>query len=146
MSTSEKHLLQGIISTRARKRQKQVFRRTPFSRVSAVVEKYGLDETFIRDLERSMEHDGSVEKLSTVEKESMDLPLFSLVSEKTYRLTEAILDIVDNPYVQFANSPEELLLACRLYQQNARLDEHQLSSLHFCVLLSKEYANGSKRA
>jgi hypothetical protein len=73
-------------------------------------------------------------------KEPFEPPLFSLATETEYRITMAIVSKVGNPYLTFANSPDEILLCGPLFRLNPRLDPEQLSTRHFETLLLAELA------
>ncbi|MGD8449601.1 MAG: hypothetical protein PVF36_10245 [Desulfobacterales bacterium] len=73
-------------------------------------------------------------------KKPVDFPLFSLSPQDEYDLTRAILRKVNNSYVSFAHSPEEILLSGILYRMNAELRPEQLRRYDFETLLMVEHA------
>jgi hypothetical protein len=66
--------------------------------------------------------------------------LFSLAEQKEYVLTLAIIDKINNPYVEFAQSPEEIALSKLLFELNPSLGEEKLERYHFETLLLYEQA------
>jgi hypothetical protein len=74
------------------------------------------------------------------EKEQLELPLFCLATEEQYQVTRAIMNRVANPYLQFANSPEEIRLCMPLFRCNPSLGAAALSRHHFETLLLAERA------
>ena len=75
-------------------------------------------------------------------KVTFESPLFSLATAEEYHLTMAIISKVDNPYLQFAHSPEEILLSRPLYHLNPALNSEILKCCHFETLLMCERAKG----
>jgi hypothetical protein len=55
-------------------------------------------------------------------------------------MTQAILRKVNNPYVSFAHSPEEILVSGILYHMNAELRPEALRRYDFETLLVYEHA------
>ena len=135
-------LLEKIKSERARSKKKKPFQRTLFDKVNGVVRKYSLKESFLSILEVSEDYEAEaqVEFAQLRKKQAIDFPLFSLSAEKEYRLTTAIMDKVDNPYLEFAQSPEEIVLSKRLFDLNPSLGADQLERYHFETLLLCERA------
>jgi hypothetical protein len=71
----------------------------------------------------------------------MERSLFSLVTESEYSLTLSIIGKVDNTYLQFAESPEEILLCGTLYGLNPTIGPEKLMRYHFETLLLHERAS-----
>lgn len=135
-------LLEHIRHKRTRKRKKQIFEREVFTQISAMVRWYGLDESFLIKLD-NVEDYPSVEKMDFIRiktKKPFDFPLFSLSSRDEYDLTRAILRKMNNSYVSFAHSPEEILLSGILYRMNAELRPEELRRYDFETLLMVEHA------
>ena len=135
-------LLEHIRHKRTRKRKKQIFEREVFTQISAMVRWYGLDESFLKKLD-NVEDYPSVEKMDFIRiktKKPFDFPLFSLSSRDEYDLTRAILRKMNNSYVSFAHSPEEILLSGILYRMNAELRPEELRRYDFETLLMVEHA------
>jgi hypothetical protein len=135
-------LLEHIRHKRTRKRKKQIFEREVFTQISAMVRWYGLDESFLKKLD-NVEDYPSVEKMDSIRiktKKPFDFPLFSLSSRDEYDLTRAILRKMNNSYVSFAHSPEEILLSGILYRMNAELRPEELRRYDFETLLMVEHA------
>jgi hypothetical protein len=135
-------LLEHIRHKRTRKRKKQIFEREVFTQISAMVRWYGLNESFLKKLD-NVEDFPSLEKMDFIRvrtKKPVDFPLFSLSPQDEYDLTRAILRKVNNSYVSFAHSPEEILLSGILYRMNAELRPEQLRRYDFETLLMVEHA------
>jgi hypothetical protein len=127
------NLLEHIRHKRTRKRKKQLFEREIFTKISALVRWYGLDENFLKKLDNAEDYPPR-EKMDFVRvktKKPFDFPLFSLSSRDEYDLTRALLRKVNNPYLSFAHSPEEILLSGILYRMNAELRPEELRRYHF---------------
>ena len=135
-------LLDNIRNCRARQKRKRPYKPTGFSRVSALVKKYGLGEDFLQLLD-SPENWRPYKNMETSQvklKDPFDFPLFSLSTKEEYALAEAIANKVDTPYLQFAHTPEEILLAAPLYEANPLLGPEDLQRYHFSTLLLYERA------
>ncbi|MGD2028796.1 MAG: hypothetical protein PVG86_02570 [Desulfobacterales bacterium] len=136
------NLLEDIRHKRTRKRKKHPFERKVFTQISALIRWYGMDENFLKKLDH-VENDLSIEKMDFIRvkaKKPVDFPLFSLSPRDEYDLTRAILRKVNNPYVSFAHSPEEILLSGVLYRMNAQLRPEALKRYDFETLLMVEHA------
>jgi hypothetical protein len=135
-------LLKKIKSERAQSKRKKPFQRTLFDKVNGVVRKYSLKESFLSKLEVSEDYEAEaqVEFAQLRKKKAIDFPLFSLSAEKEYRLTTAIMNKVNNPYLEFAQSPEEIVISKPLFDLNPSLGTDQLERYHFETLLLCERA------
>lgn len=127
---------------RARRTAKRPFERTLFDRINGLVRAHALGKGFlgrlaVADEEPCPEDEGRDRVKST---ESFEAPLFSLSGEEEYRVTMAILDAVNNPYLRFAASPDEILVCGRLFRRNPRLGASVLARRHFETLLLAETA------
>lgn len=133
-------LVKHIKRERAQKKIKQPFRRALFHRVSGLVKEYALGESFVKRLQNFTDHLLSEElQLDRVRvKEHFDPPLFSLSPEEQYRVTMAIMNTVNNPYLHFVNSPDEILLCRPLFSCNPSLGPDKLARYHFETLLLQE--------
>lgn len=140
-------VLRHLKSERAQKKTKQPFRRAPFDRINALVKAYALGETFLRKLEHVTDDvlRESSEFKPLRAKEPFEPPLFSLSTQEEYRVTVAILQKVDNPYLHFVNSPDEVLLCGPLFRRNPSLGPDKLARYHFEALLLSELANEHPR-
>ncbi len=135
-------LLHKIKSERAQSKKKKPLRRTLFVKVNGVVRKYSLEESFLSRLEVPEDYvaEAKVEFAQLRKKKPIEFPLFSLSAEKEYRLTTAIMNKVDNPYLEFAQSPEEIVISKPLFNLNPSLGADQLERYHFETLLLCERA------
>lgn len=135
-------LVKHIRSERAQKRIKQPFSRTLFDRISGLVKEYALGESFLRSLDHFTDHTFRENlKFNRVRaKEPFEPPLFSLLTEEEYHVTMAIINKVNNPYLHFVNSPDEILLSEPLFRCNPSLEPDKLARYHFETLLLDELA------
>lgn len=137
-----KDLRKQIKSERERRRVKAPFGRTLFARIGSLVSRNRLDDSFVRDLgfspdEFALELSG----LRSIKKKSLFEPsLFSLLTEKEYRVTTAIISTIDNPYLNFVNAPDEIFFCTLLFRQNPELEAERLARCHFETLLVYELA------
>ena len=135
-------LLEKIKSERARSKKKRPFRRTLFDKVNSLVRTYSLEESFLSRLEVPKDYvsEAKVESAQLRKKRPIEFPLFSLSAEKEYRLTTAIINKVDNPYLEFAQSPDEIAISKMLFDLNPSLGADTLERYHFETLLLCERA------
>ena len=135
-------LLQKIKSERAQNKRKLPFERTVFDKVSGLVRKYSLEEDFLSSLEIPKDYlsGAKIEFVQLRKKRPMDFPLFSLSAEAEYRMTTAIMNKVNNPYLEFAQSPEEIAISKTLFDLNPSLGADKLKRYHFETLLLCERA------
>jgi len=136
-------LLKHIKSERAQKRIKQPFRRALFDRINGLVRKYGLGESFLRRLDNFTDHllRENLKFDRVRPKGHFEPPLFSLSTKEEYRVTMAIISKVNNPYLHFVNSPDEILLCGPLFRRNPSLGPDKLGRYHFETLLIDELTN-----
>jgi hypothetical protein len=135
-------LQEYIRNERVRQRKKQPIQRDVFNQISGLVRWYGLKENFLDVLDK-VEDYLSKEDLQYIRvrlKTPMEKSLFSLVTESEYSLTLSIISKVDNSYLQFAESPEEILLCGPLYGLNPTIGPEKLMRYHFETLLLHELA------
>ena len=138
-------LLKNIKQKRANQKQKKPFRRDVFNQISGIVRQYSLKKSFLSVLD-NVEDDLSGEnlKFNRVKlKTPMESSLFSLATKDEYALTMSIIGKVDNAYLKFANSPEEILLCGPLYRLNPALTNQTLVRYHFKTLLLHERAKAT---
>jgi hypothetical protein len=130
-------LAQSIRSGRARQKRKQDRARKVFNTVSCIVRGYKLGEDFLESLENTDSYFSKrrIEPDQVKGKKVLELPPFSLVSQDEYRIIMAIIGKLDNPYLQFAHSPEEMLLSTPLYEANPSLTSQDLLHYDFETLL-----------
>jgi hypothetical protein len=136
-------LLKDIKQKRTKKRQKKPIRRDVFNQISGLVRWYGLKENFLDVLDK-VEDYLSKEDLQFARvrlKTPMERSLFSLATESEYSLTLSIISKVDNSYLQFAESPEEILLCRPLFRLNPTIGPEKLIRYHFETLLLHERAS-----
>lgn len=130
-------LRKQIKAERDQQRAKIPFRRTPFDRINAIVKRHALGKEFLANLANFSDHHIgeylAVYRLRA--KDQWDPPLFSLSSEAEYRVTTAIIDMVNTPYLHFVGSPEEILLCSALFRRNPSLEPDKLTRYHFATLL-----------
>ncbi len=135
-------LLQKIKSERAQSKKKRPFKRTLFDKVNGLVRTYSLEESFLSRLEVQEDYlsEAKVECAQLRKKRQIKFPLFSLSAEEEYRLTTAIMSKVNNPYLEFAQSPDEIAISKTLFDLNPSLGADTLERYHFETLLLCERA------
>ena len=135
-------LLKDIKQKRAKLKQKQPFKRDVFNQISSIVRHNRLTKSFLEDLD-SVEDGLSSKSLSLKRirvKAPLDGPLFCLATKDEYSLTMSIIVKIDNPYLKFAQSPEEIIWCGPLYRQNPSIDSEKLMRYHFETLYLHEHA------
>jgi len=135
-------VLKQIKSDRAQRKKKMPFEPKLFARVSGLVKKYGLAEEFLERLENpeSFFSERGREFARIRKKQRFDFPLFSLSSEESYRLVMKIIHRVNNPYLEYAHTPEEIALSKPLYDLNPSMGADRLNRYHFETLVQHERA------
>ena len=135
-------ILKQIKTDREQKNKKQPFSPTLFGRISGLVEEYRLGESFLEKLESPVDLflEKEAEFARVKKKQPFMIPLFSLVEQDEYVLTLAIIEKVNNPYLEFAQSPEEIALSRHLFDLNPALGTEKLESYDFETLLLYEQA------
>lgn len=119
--------------------RKRPWRRSSFTRISSIVKAYGLGESFLRTLDSPPEALAAYGlRLATGKvKASLELPLFALALEAEYRLAVSIIRKIDNPYLDYVQDPDEILLCGPLYLRHPHLGPDELSRYHFAALLRR---------
>ncbi|MCG6917012.1 MAG: hypothetical protein LJE89_05620 [Deltaproteobacteria bacterium] len=135
-------ILEQIKSDRVQRKQKKPLRPTLFDRISGLVKEYGLGESFLEKLSRPEDFllEEKAEFARIRNKPPFRIPLFSMAEQKEYVITLAIINKIKNPYLEFAQSPEEIALSKLLFELNPALGEDKLASYHFETLLHYERA------
>ncbi len=130
-------LLKTIRSDRARQGRRQPHARRSINTVGCVIRKYHLDGTFLDRLDSSRDPSGDlrVDPVGVKAKRPLDVPPFALFSEADYRLAEAIVERCPNPYLAYAHSPEEILLATALFALSPMLTPRDLLRADFETLI-----------
>jgi len=133
--------LTEIRRERLRKRKKQPFQPTLFSRIGAVVREYRLAEDFVARLAAGESHlPLDVDRIIPAERKPLVIPLHALVTEEEYRVTRGILETVPNPYLAYVQSPEDILFSGPLFARNPALPPDRLVRWPFATLLLCERA------
>ena len=121
---------------RARGSGKEPLPPSLFSHVGGLVRVHRLGETFWQLL-ASMTAKGA-ETLARAcrneAKPTYEAPLFFLATPEEYQVIHQILAEPDNPYLAWAQSPEELLLSRPLWQRRSGLEPETLAKRHFAAL------------
>jgi hypothetical protein len=135
-------ILAQIKTDRVQKKKKQPFSPTLFDRISGLVKEYRLGESFLEKLESPADFllEKEAEFARVRKKQPFIIPLFSLAEQKEYVLTLAIIEKIHNPYLEFAQSPEEIALSKLLFELNPALGAEKLERYHFETLLLYEQA------
>ena len=142
MHASEENLAAQLQRLRRQQRARQPWPRPVFVTLSAVVEKYGLDASFLDMIDEFAANPPFPPPADryTRGKEHLDQPLFALATPEKYGLIMAIMAKVNNPYLSYAYSAAEIL-ACRpLYRQNPAITPEKLARYHLVTLLWEEMA------
>ncbi|MBC8431668.1 MAG: hypothetical protein H8D96_07080 [Desulfobacterales bacterium] len=140
------NLLHHIKRKRAKQKRKQPIRREVFNQICSLVREYDLQESFLSVLDKFEDNlSGENFTFNRVRlKTPLESSLFSLATKDEYALTMSIIGKVDNAYLKFANSPEEILLCGPLYRLNPALTNQKLMRYHFETLLLHERAKASR--
>ena len=135
-------ILEQIKTDRAHRKKKRPLRPTLFDRISGLVKEYRLGESFLEHLESPEDFllEKKAEFAEVRKKQPFRVPLFSLTDKKEYIKTLAIIDKISNPYLEFAQSPEEIALSKLLFELNPALGPEKLERHHFETLLLYERA------
>jgi hypothetical protein len=142
MPTPEADLLNLLKRERLNRIAKQPLQRSLFVKINALVQTYGLGEDFLHKLDEFTDN-FSWEQLpynADRVKEKLQLPLFALATPEKYHLTMAIIGKVNNPYLHFAHSPDEILLCTPLFRRYPDLEPERLAAHHFQTLLLGDLA------
>jgi len=137
-------LLREIGTGRAGRRRKGPFRPTLYSRVGGLVRQYCLDDAFLRALDSpGGQSRGREAAVRPKRKAPYAPPLFFLSTEREHRVTSAILTKAKNPFLEYANSPDEILLSAELFRRNPSLSPETLACHHFETLMPAEEDAGT---
>jgi hypothetical protein len=131
------NLKESLRRDRTRRKEKEPFSPSPFSHIGGLVRRHRLGEDFYR-LIGSMtaaNAESLARRCRTEAKPPYEAPLFFLATKEEYQVIQQILAGLDNPYLSFAHSPEEILLSTPLWEKRPGLDPEVLTSRHFAVLL-----------
>lgn len=124
---------------RKRERGKEPFSPSRFSHVGGLVRLYRLGEVFCRLLGALTT--AGAEKLARDyqgdAKVPYEPPLFFLATPEEYLVIQEILSGLDNQYLTWAHSPEEILLSQPLWHRSPGLPPEVLANQHFAVLFLK---------
>ncbi|MFC1516047.1 hypothetical protein ACFL7E_04730 [Thermodesulfobacteriota bacterium] len=136
------NLLQHIRSDRTERKKKQPFKPAVFNRIGGIVKAHGLGDAFLDALAASKDKlfSEDVEFDLAPPKPQIELSLFSLLTEDEYRVTEEIINRINNPFLGFVNSPKEILLCNALFLRNSAVAPDTLTDYHFETLLLCEFA------
>ena len=140
MLTADPDLPRLIKRERGHRPGKQPFEPSLFGKIHALVQKYGLGEDFLKKL-YDFADKFSLERLNPKAVRVKEKPqplLVALATPEKYRLTMAIIEKVNNPYLHFAHSPEEILWCTPLFQRQPHLEPEKLAAHHFQTLLLGE--------
>ena len=141
-------LLKDIKQKRAKQKQKKPFKRNVFNQTSDIVRQYRLTKSFLDILDNVEDYLPSKNlNLTRIRvKVPLESSLFSLAMKDEYLLTMSIINNVDNPYLKFAQSPEEIIWCGPLYRLNPSIDSEKLMRYHFETLYLHECAKASQKS
>ncbi len=121
---------------RARGKEKVPLAPSLFSHIGGLVRRHRLGEPFCRLIESLSAK--AIETLARSHRNEAkplyEAPLFFLATPEEYQVIQQILSVLDNPYLAWAQSPEEILLSGPLWQKRPGLDQETLTSRHFAAL------------
>jgi len=142
MDIKDMGLLKDIQRRRAKHRQKIPFKRDVFNQISSLVKRYGLKENFLDVMDKNEDYpyDENLKRVRVRLKTPMERSLFSLATRDEYAVTMSIIGKINNPYLKFAHSPEEILLCNPLYGLNPSIVPEKLKRYHFETLFLHEHA------
>lgn len=134
-------LLKDIKQKRAKQKQKKPFGRNAFHQICCIVKQYGLNNDFLSIIDNVDAY---------VSRECLNFPririkaqvenhLFPLATKDEYVLAMSIISKIDNPYLKFVHSPEEIILCKPLYRLNPLIDSQKLIRYHFETLYLHEH-------
>jgi hypothetical protein len=129
-------LKDALRHSRSRGKEKEPFAPTLFSQVGGLVRRHRLGEAFLR-LARSMtatQAEDLARRHRSEAKPAYEPPLFFLATPEEYRVIQEILMVMDNPYLAWAHSPEEILLSDPLWHRRADWSPESLAGRHFAEL------------
>jgi hypothetical protein len=129
-------LKDSLRQDRARGKVKDPFSPSLFSHIGGLVRRHRLGDDFCR-LIGPMTAAGAetlARRCLSEAKPRYEAPLFFLATREEYQVIQKILAGLDNPYLYFARSPEEILLSATLWQRRPGLDPEVLTSRYFAVL------------
>jgi len=126
---------------RVREREKEPFLPSLFVHVGGLVRRHGLGAAFCRLVgEMTPEKTEILARTSQSEaKARYEPPLFFLATPEEYQVIQTILTRLDNPYLAWAASPEEILLSPPLWARRPGLPSEALSAHHFAALLVNDF-------
>jgi hypothetical protein len=136
------NLLHHIKKERIHQGKKQPFEREIYTKISSLVRKYCLGTQFIKKLDDNGDYSSgkNLEVSQIKAKRPFEFPLFSLSTQNEHNLTMSIISKVNNPYLTFAHSPEEILLCVPLHQMNPSLRPEKLIRYDYKTLVQYEFA------
>ncbi len=130
------NLKDSVRQSRVRGRAKEPFSPSLFSRLGGLVRRHHLGEAFCRLLEilAAERAEKLAQRLRSEAKPPYEPPLFFLATPEEYRVIQEIISVLDNPYLAWAQNPEEILLSQPLWRRRPGLSPEVLASHHFAEL------------
>ena len=129
---------------RLRERAKEPLTPSLFSHVGGLVRRYKLGAEFCRRLETLTEE--GAEKMAreagSAAKVPYEPPLFFLATPEEFQVIREIISTLDNPYLSWAHSPEEILLSQALWRRRPGLEPEELARIHLAGLFKHERGGG----
>jgi hypothetical protein len=124
------------------RRPRRPWPRSRFTRITSIVRAYRLGESFLRTLDAPPESftGDSLWFKQGKGKATLEMPLFALATAEEYYLATGIIKKIDNPYLDYVQDPEEILLCRPLFLRNPHLGPDELNRFHFATLLGRERA------
>lgn len=135
------NLLRNIKNERIQQGEKQPFERGIYTKISSLVRKYCLGTVFLNKLDDNDNYSAgeNIEVLQVRTKKPFEFPLFSLSTQHEHNLTLSIIGKVNNPYLKFVHSPDEILICVPLHQMNPFLRPEKLIRYDYKTLVQYEF-------
>lgn len=122
-------LLASIKKARTRQSEKQPWPETPFATVGAIVQAFDL--TSLEQLTAENNEVGGAAK-------GERLSLLPLLSASQYRLTLAILEHFNNPYLVYARTPVDIVISQKLFAKYPDLASTFLATTSLAAVWRQE--------
>lgn len=140
-------LLERIRKDRGQRKVKQTLKSTRFARIGWIVREYALGMEILTEADRfigtSLRQKLAIPRVRM--KKRFAPPPFVVLTKEEYAIATSIMKKIDNPYLDFVSSPEEVVLAGPLYRRNPSLSIARLHQYHFETLLLYELAREEVR-
>jgi hypothetical protein len=129
---------------RLRGKEREPLAPSLFSHVGGLVRHYRLEEAFCRRIGEmtAASAETLARTLQSAPKAPYQPPLFFLADLEEYQVIQEIISGLENPYLAWASSPEEILLSQTLWNRRPDLAPEALAIHHFATLLYESFEGG----